>query len=125
MTDDDLAKIDEVLTQQSRFLAAVVREHGVRMKGYIDGITATVLFCVLGGAVAAALLRSHFWALILAFSALGVLAYYVADKISEHTLSAKSELWTTYNNDKLRLMSPEESARMTPEELRRVAREGK
>jgi hypothetical protein len=112
MTNEDLSKLDDVLTQQSRFLAAVVREQGIRVKEQFELLTVNVVcLCFAVGLVVAPLIAESkyphtgwtswiawiLWAVM--WFGLFLFWHEQTTRVAERTVNAERELWSSYSRD--------------------------
>jgi hypothetical protein len=112
MTNDDLAKLDEAFTQQSMFLAVIVREHGIRVKEQIELLTVNVVYLCFAVCLFALpiIAESKYpytgwtrwfawlvWAVMWGVLSLGW--HEQTSRITERAVNAERELWSVYARD--------------------------
>jgi len=106
LSDDDLTKIDDLLNRDCRFMAAVIREHGIKVREQFEILTVNV-FYLCGAVVLFALpviagYKRAFsgWTLFIvwiawmvACGALSLFWQRQTTRITERTAEAERELW--------------------------------
>lgn len=112
MTSDDLRQIDGIFTLNSRFLAAVIQEHGVRVKEQIELLT--INFVCIGFAVGLFALpiiaeSKHpytGWTRWLAWLVWAVMWFGLSlfwheqtTKVAERAANAERVIWSGYSRD--------------------------